>query len=84
MREDKQQYSEKPQTQVTANDSAATVWRGLKKNTNYKPTAPDSMNDLHLANELNEFYCQFEKQWSRTDTSPTSAGTLLFHHSSYL
>ncbi|XP_035984385.1 zinc finger protein OZF-like [Fundulus heteroclitus] len=29
--------------------------------TNYKPKAPHSMNDRHLANDLNNFYCRFNK-----------------------
>ena len=38
------------------------VWRGLRQITNYKPRAPHSTNDIHLANDLNEFYCRFERQ----------------------
>ncbi|XP_071389794.1 uncharacterized protein [Centroberyx affinis] len=36
----------------------------------YKPKAPHSANDLRLANNLNEFYCRFERQWDSPDTSP--------------
>ncbi|CAB1433788.1 unnamed protein product [Pleuronectes platessa] len=36
----------------------------------YQPSAPHSFNDLHLANQLNEFYYHFERQLDRTDTIP--------------
>ena len=54
-------YSEKLQHQFSANDSAS-VWKGLRQITNYKPKAPHSINNQRLANDLNEFYCCFERQ----------------------
>ena len=49
VKEDKRLYSEKLQHQFPANDSAS-VWKGLRQITNYKPKAPHSMNDQRLAN----------------------------------
>ena len=68
VRDAKREYAEKLQHQLSAND-AASVWRGLRKITNYKPKPPHSMNDLRLANELNEFYCRFERQWSSPENT---------------
>ncbi|KAF7662514.1 hypothetical protein LDENG_00234160 [Lucifuga dentata] len=60
-----------------ASDSAS-VWKGLEQITNYKPKAPNSINDLRLANNLNEFYCRFERQCSGSgpdDTIPRDSDT---------
>ena len=62
-------YSEKLQHQFAANDSAS-VWKGLRLITNCKPRAPHSTNDPRLANDLNEFYCRFDRQWVSPDTIP--------------
>ncbi|KAK0146554.1 hypothetical protein N1851_014126 [Merluccius polli] len=62
-------YSEKLQHQFSANDSAS-VWKGLRQITNYKPKAPHSINDQRLANNLNEFYCRFERQRDSPATIP--------------
>ncbi|XP_035286554.1 uncharacterized protein LOC118234254 [Anguilla anguilla] len=69
VRDAKRLYSEKLQQQFSENNSAS-VWKGLRQVTNYKPKAPHSTNDLHLANDLNEFYCRFERQWDSPDTIP--------------
>ncbi|KAM8848941.1 uncharacterized protein ACB058_012437 isoform 1-T1 [Synchiropus picturatus] len=63
-------YSDKLTQQFSANDSAA-VWRGLKVLTNYKPRAPHTLNNLTLAQDLNNFYCRFEQPFC-TDTSVVS------------
>ena len=69
VRDAKRLYSEKLQHQFSANDSAS-VWKGLRQITNFKPRAPHSTNDPRLANDLNEFYCRFERQWDSPDTIP--------------
>ena len=69
MREAKRLYSEKLQQQFSANDSAS-VWKGLRQITNCKPRAPHSTNVSRLANDLNEFYCRFERQWDSPDPIP--------------
>ncbi|XP_039647986.1 uncharacterized protein LOC120553530 [Perca fluviatilis] len=61
VKEAKQRYSEKLQNQFSANNSAS-VWRGLKQITSFKPKVFHSTNDRRLANELNEFYCRFDGQ----------------------
>ncbi|XP_034414888.1 uncharacterized protein LOC117748879 [Cyclopterus lumpus] len=58
VRDPKRLYSEKLQHQLSANDSAS-VWRGLRQITNYKPKSTHSMNNVLLADDLNEFYCRF-------------------------
>ncbi|KAK3533343.1 hypothetical protein QTP70_017177, partial [Hemibagrus guttatus] len=59
----KTEHGERMKQQFETNDSAS-VWKGLKAITNYKPRAPHSVNDLQLANSLNEYYCHFERQWN--------------------
>ena len=67
MREAKRQYSEKLQQQFSANDSGS-VWKGLRQITNYKPKPPHSINDLHLANELNEAPSRQQCSFAKTHT----------------
>ena len=69
VREAKRLYSEKLQHQFSANDSAS-VWKGLRQITGFKAKAPHSINDSRLANDLNEFYCRFERQWDSPDAIP--------------
>ena len=82
VREAKRLYSERLKRQFSANDSAS-VWRGLRQITNYKPRAPHSTNDSRLANDLNEFYCRFERQLESPELSlpspplPTNSVTSL-------
>ncbi|KAK3507224.1 hypothetical protein QTP70_011003 [Hemibagrus guttatus] len=56
----KRKYSERLKKQFSANDPAA-VWSGLKNMTNYKTSAPCSVVNQQLADDLNVFYCRFEK-----------------------
>lgn len=44
--------------QVSAKDSTS-LWKGLLKITKYKPVVPNSVMDLHLDNQLNEFNSRF-------------------------
>ncbi|XP_076581854.1 uncharacterized protein LOC143317730 [Chaetodon auriga] len=69
VKEAKRLYSEKLQHQFSANDSAS-VWKGLRQITNYKPKAPHSINDRRLANDLNQFYCRFERLRDSPATIP--------------
>ncbi|KAK3509002.1 hypothetical protein QTP70_015947, partial [Hemibagrus guttatus] len=77
----KTEHCERMQQQFQTNDSAS-VWKGLKAITNYKPRAPHSVNDLRLANSLNEYYCHFERQWNSPDPPPSSPHQLLISSSS--
>src|SRR4029434_9570077 len=60
VREAKRLYSEKLQHQFS---------------TNCKPRAPHSTNDSHLANDLNEFHCHYERQWTVLIPSPVTPPT---------
>ncbi len=62
LREAKWLYSEKLQHQFSANNSMIWLSIFLTK-PNFRPKSPDSINDLALTNELNVFYCCFERQW---------------------
>ncbi|KAK3506176.1 hypothetical protein QTP70_000937 [Hemibagrus guttatus] len=57
----KQNYSEKLKKQLSSNDSSS-VWNGLKTITSYKTPSPGTEANQQLAEDLNEFYCRFEKQ----------------------
>ncbi len=56
----KMNYSEKLSIQSTSSDSAS-VWIGLKEINNYKTPSPSTVENQQLADDLNEFYCRFEK-----------------------
>ncbi|PJG57318.1 RNA-directed DNA polymerase, partial [Aeromonas cavernicola] len=68
----KRLYSEKLKSSFSANDSSS-VWRGLQEITGYKkrPTPPTEVSKA-LADELNTFYCRFEKDHLTLATSPVS------------
>ncbi len=56
----KSNYSTKPRIQFSSSDSAS-VWKGLKEITNYKTPSPSTMENQQQVDNLNEFYCRFEK-----------------------
>ncbi len=56
----KRNYSEKLRIQFTSSDSAS-VWKGLKEITNCKTPSSSTVENKQLADNLNEFYCRFEK-----------------------
>ncbi len=56
----KKNYSEKLKKELSANDPAS-VWTGLRNITMYKTPPPQSVENQQLADELNVFYCRFEK-----------------------
>ncbi|KAK3538756.1 hypothetical protein QTP86_015647 [Hemibagrus guttatus] len=70
VRRAKTEHGERMKQQFQTNDSAS-VWKGLKAITNYKPRALHSVNNLRLANSLNEYYCRFERQWNSSSSSYT-------------
>ncbi len=53
-------YSDKLRIQFSSSDSAS-VWKGLKEITNYKTPSPSTVENQQQAEDLNEFYCRFEK-----------------------
>ncbi len=56
----KRNYSGKVRIQLSSSDSSS-VWKGLKEITNYKTPSPSTVENQQLADDLNEFYCRFEK-----------------------
>ncbi len=56
----KRNYSYKLRIQFSSSDSAS-VWKGLKEITNYKTPSPSTVENQQLADDMNEFYCRFEK-----------------------
>ncbi len=56
----KRNYSDKLRIQFSSSDSAS-VWKGLKEITNYKTPSPSTVENKQQADNLNEFYCRFEK-----------------------
>ncbi len=56
----KRTYSGKLRNKLSSSDSAS-VWKGLKDITNYKTPSPSTVENQQLADDLNEFYCRFEK-----------------------
>ncbi len=56
----KRNYSDKLRIQFSSSDSAS-VWKGLKDIANYKTPSPSSVENQQQADNLNEFYCRFEK-----------------------
>ncbi len=51
--------SPNPARQTSSSDPM--VKKGLKEITNYKTPSPSTMENQQLADDLNEFYCRFEK-----------------------
>ncbi len=56
----KRNYSGKLRNKFSSSDSAS-VWKGMKDITNYKTPSPSNLENQQLADDLNEFYCRFEK-----------------------
>ncbi len=57
----KRNYSDKPRIQFSSSDSAS-VWKGIKDITSYKTPSPSTVENQLQADNLNEFYCRFEKK----------------------
>ncbi|XP_051928360.1 uncharacterized protein LOC127604961 [Hippocampus zosterae] len=72
----KRSYAERLKNQFSANDSAS-VWNGLKAITNYRMPSPQTVNNKGLANELNMFFCRFEKDTPISHTHPPLPETTL-------
>ncbi len=67
--------SGKLRNKLSSSDSAS-VWKGMKDITSYKTPSPSTLENQQLADELNEFYCRFEKtpfSPPATPLSPTPA-----------
>ncbi len=66
-----QNYSGKLRNKFSSSDSAS-VWKGLKEITNYKTPSPSTVENQQLADDLNEFYCRFEKTPFTSPATPLS------------
>ncbi len=53
-------YSGKLRNKFSSSDSAS-VWKDMKDITSYKTPSPSTLENQQLADDLNEFYCRFEK-----------------------
>ncbi|TWW72322.1 hypothetical protein D4764_16G0008190 [Takifugu flavidus] len=69
LRRAKSVYLEKLQQQFTANDSAS-VWRGLRQITDYRPQAPEGQDDKALCQSLSLHYARFDTSSAMPNTSP--------------
>ncbi|TWW63440.1 hypothetical protein D4764_03G0004480, partial [Takifugu flavidus] len=69
LRRAKSVYSEKLQQQFTANDSAS-VWRGLRQITDYRPQASKGQDDKALCQSLSLHYARFDTSSAMPNTSP--------------
>ncbi len=58
-------YSDKLRIQFSSSDSES-VWKGLKEITNYKTPSPSTVENQQQVDNLNEFYCRFEKTYLST------------------
>ncbi len=67
----KSYYSAKLRIQLSSSDTAS-VWKGLKDITNYKTPSPSTVETQQLADDLNEFYCRFEKTPFTPPATPLS------------
>ncbi len=67
----KRNYSKKLLIQFSSSDTAS-VWKGMKDITNYKTPSPSTVENQQLADDLNEFYCRFEKTPFTPPATPVS------------
>ncbi len=74
----KRNYSDKPRMQFSSSDSAL-VWKYLKEIINYKTPSPSTVENQQEADNLNEFYCRFEKtphtRYGHLTTQPLTTPT---------
>ncbi len=56
----KSNYSNKLRIKLSSSDSAS-VWKGMKDIFSYKTPPPSTVENQQQADNLNEFYCRFEK-----------------------
>ncbi|KAI3361732.1 hypothetical protein L3Q82_002085 [Scortum barcoo] len=77
----KKGYTEKLKNNFSASNSAS-VWRSLETITNYRRPSPHTAGNHQLADELNGFYCRFDRP-SFSHPSPTPT-TTPYNHSHFL
>ncbi|KAM9834742.1 probable RNA-directed DNA polymerase from transposon X-element isoform X11 [Syngnathus typhle] len=54
-------YGENLKRHLSANPDPSTVWKGLQSITGYKKQTPRPVESPRLANQLNRFYCRFDR-----------------------
>ncbi|TWW55957.1 hypothetical protein D4764_09G0010070 [Takifugu flavidus] len=74
LRRAKSVYSEKLQQRFTANISAS-VWRGLRQITDYRPQASKGQDDKALCQSLSLHYARFDTSSAMPNTSPPPSVT---------
>ncbi len=67
----KRNYSGKLRNKFSSSDSAS-VWKGMKDITSYKTPSPSTVENQQMADDLNEFYCRFEKTPFTPPATPLS------------
>ncbi len=67
----KRNYSGKLRNKFSSSDSAS-VWKDMKDITSYKTPSPSTLENQQLADDLNEFYCRFEKTPFTPPATPLS------------
>ncbi len=72
----KRNYSGKLRNKFSSSDSAS-VWKGMKDITSYKTPSPSTVENQQLADDLNEFYCRFEKTPFTPPAAPLSPTPVL-------
>ncbi|KAM9817934.1 uncharacterized protein ACBT44_008378 [Syngnathus typhle] len=67
-------YGENLKRHLSANPDPSTVWKGLQSITGYKKRTPHPVESPRLANQLNRFYCRFDRS-SHTTGLPAAQST---------
>ncbi len=55
------------------NSDSSSVWKGMKYITSYKTPSPSTVENQQMADDLNEFYCRFEKTPFTPPATPLSS-----------
>ncbi len=72
----KRNYSGKLRNKFSSSDSAS-VWKGMKDIPSYKTPSPSTVETQLMADDLNEFYCRFEKTPFTPPATPLSPTPIL-------
>ncbi len=72
----KRNYSGKLRNKLSSSDSAS-VWKGMKDITSYKTPSPSTVETQLMVDDLNEFYCRFEKTPFTPPATPLSPTPIL-------
>ncbi|KAM9783540.1 uncharacterized protein ACBT44_021097 [Syngnathus typhle] len=67
-------YGESLKRHLSANLDPSTVWKGLQSITGFKKRTPRPVESPRLANQLNRFYCRFDRS-SHTTGFPAAQST---------